>query len=324
MVTFQDYHGVYRNLRLTLGSSSSGEIHLFQSFDRTTKIFQRRFLRSRRMFPRGEIPFAFAQFAPSHHQQRQLRRTAVGFQSRRSGSSDEKQSKKRRNFATAKNVLSFAAVQRPRSSRKAFRPTRPCSQNRYRLRLLTAYVDLPEPRGDPLVSAFYARAAAIISSRTKTKFSAVENRNEETKEKRREISSFRFRVRVANDLQLTGRSFHLASLQFVTSNAEAFFRLSVFDQNEEILGVEGKGTIVLPACAFLSRREKFVSANAFVPPVVETEFGTKTRRADDSTQQHGREPRQTSEPVEQREEISTGQPNGKHDDGRRRKSSIDR
>lgn len=62
---------------------------------------------------------------------------------------------------------------------------------------------------------------------------------------------FRYRVTVSDDLNQTGRNFHLASIQFTTSKSDVLFRLSIFDNQDEVTNVEGKGTVVLPAFLFM-------------------------------------------------------------------------
>ena len=61
----------------------------------------------------------------------------------------------------------------------------------------------------------------------------------------------RYRVQVADGLRTTSRPFHLASLHFSTSNPDVLMRLAVFDDHEELVHVEGKGSVILPAVLFM-------------------------------------------------------------------------
>ncbi len=66
-----------------------------------------------------------------------------------------------------------------------------------------------------------------------------------------EIISFRYRVIVNDDINQTGRNFHLASIHFSTSKSDVFMRLTILDNNEEIVSIEGKDSVVLPAFLFM-------------------------------------------------------------------------
>ena len=61
----------------------------------------------------------------------------------------------------------------------------------------------------------------------------------------------RYRVIVAEDINQTGRNIHLASIYFSTSKTDVLIRLTILDDNEEIISVEGKGRVVLPAIRFM-------------------------------------------------------------------------
>ena len=65
------------------------------------------------------------------------------------------------------------------------------------------------------------------------------------------IYSLRYRVTVADDVNQTGRNFHLASIQFSTSKSDVLIRLSVLDNNDEVVSAEGKGSVVLPVFLFM-------------------------------------------------------------------------
>lgn len=128
----------------------------------------------------------------------------------------------------------------------------PLSAGRFRLRLLTSYAHLPEPRVDPITSTFFTR---------EIKDYYLPNRQNiicryiiiSTKESHRNCSIFIFsyRVTVSDDLSQSGRNYHLASIQFNTSKPDVLMRLSIFDNNEEVVNVEGKGSVVLPAFLFM-------------------------------------------------------------------------
>lgn len=109
----------------------------------------------------------------------------------------------------------------------------PLTTGRFRLRLLTSYTHLPEPRNDPISAAFFTK---------EIKDYYLPNRNQ---------IICRYRVTVSDDLNQTGRNFHLASIQFTTSKSDVLFRLSIFDNQDEVTNVEGKGTVVLPAFLFM-------------------------------------------------------------------------
>ena len=68
---------------------------------------------------------------------------------------------------------------------------------------------------------------------------------------------------VADDVNQTGRNFHLASIQFSTSKSDVLMRLTVLDNNDEVVSIEGKGNLVLPA--FLFMRDVNNSANNAAP-----------------------------------------------------------
>ena len=74
----------------------------------------------------------------------------------------------------------------------------------------------------------------------------------------------RYRVTVADDVNQTGRHFHLASIQFSTSKSDVLMRLTVLNNNDEVVSVEGKGSVVLPA--FLFMRDVSNTTNNVVQP----------------------------------------------------------
>ncbi|CAM4739728.1 unnamed protein product [Rotaria magnacalcarata] len=104
---------------------------------------------------------------------------------------------------------------------------------RFRLRLLTSYTHLPEPHVEQITSSF-------ITKEIKDYY--VPNK---------QTVICRYRVTVADDVNQTGRNFHLASVQFSTSKSDVLIRLTVLDNNDEIVSVEGKGSVVLPAFLFM-------------------------------------------------------------------------
>ncbi len=56
---------------------------------------------------------------------------------------------------------------------------------------------------------------------------------------------------VADDINQTGRNFHLATIHFRTSKSDVFMRLTIFDHDDEIVSIEGKGSVILPAILFM-------------------------------------------------------------------------
>jgi len=65
------------------------------------------------------------------------------------------------------------------------------------------------------------------------------------------LCTLRYRVIVADDVNQTGRNFHLASIQFSTSKSDVLMRLTILNNNDEVVSVEGKGSVVLPAFLFM-------------------------------------------------------------------------
>ncbi|CAF1182417.1 unnamed protein product [Rotaria sordida] len=110
----------------------------------------------------------------------------------------------------------------------------PIPTGRFRLRLLTSYTHLPEPRVvDQITSSF-------ITKEIKDYY--VPNKQQ---------TICRYRVTVADDVNQTGRNFHLASIQFSTSKSDVLIRLTILNNNDEVVSVEGKGSVVLPAFLFM-------------------------------------------------------------------------
>jgi hypothetical protein len=58
-------------------------------------------------------------------------------------------------------------------------------------------------------------------------------------------------VTVADDVNQTGRHFHLASIQFSASKSDVLMRLTVLNNNDEVVSIDGKGSVVLPAFLFM-------------------------------------------------------------------------
>ncbi|UJR30270.1 hypothetical protein I4U23_017808 [Adineta vaga] len=137
----------------------------------------------------------------------------------------------------------------------------PLVNNRYRLRLLTSYTHLPEPRSEQLTSAFVTK---------ESKGYYVPNRD---------LIICRYRVIVGDDSNQTGRNFHLASLQFTTSKSDVLMRLTVFDGSEEIVRVEGKGNVVLPAVLFLRDVTNTVSTAVQAPSAPTPQVSTTAATA---------------------------------------------
>lgn len=65
------------------------------------------------------------------------------------------------------------------------------------------------------------------------------------------LFGFRYRVNIADLNNQLGLNYHLASIHFTTSKSDVLMRLSVLDNNEEIAGVEGRGTVILPSILFM-------------------------------------------------------------------------
>ena len=71
---------------------------------------------------------------------------------------------------------------------------------------------------------------------------------------------------MADDHHQTGRSFHLVSIQFITSNPDVLMRLTVFDYQEELISIEGKGSLVLPAVLFMRNVSNTLTTNLVSRP----------------------------------------------------------
>ena len=80
------------------------------------------------------------------------------------------------------------------------------------------------------------------------------------------ILLLRYRVTVADDVNQTGRNFHLASIQFSTSKSDVLMRLTILNNNEEIVHVEGKGNVVLPAVLFMRNVTNTINTAVHAPP----------------------------------------------------------
>jgi hypothetical protein len=84
------------------------------------------------------------------------------------------------------------------------------------------------------------------------------------------IRCFRYRVIVADDINQTGRNFHLASIHFSTSKSDVFMRLTIFDNENEIVSVEGKGSVVLPAILFMRTTSNIIQTQSSARPTSKT------------------------------------------------------
>ena len=78
---------------------------------------------------------------------------------------------------------------------------------------------------------------------------------------------------MAEDTNSPGRKFHLASIYFSTSQTDVMMRLTVLDDNEEIVNIEGKGCVVLPAVLFLRTVTNVVQSQAIPRPTSRTGGG---------------------------------------------------
>lgn len=81
---------------------------------------------------------------------------------------------------------------------------------------------------------------------------------------------------VGDDVNQTGRNFHLASIQFSTSKADVLMRLTVLDGKEEMVSIEGKGSIVLPAMLFLRDVTNTAHAGVQAPLIPIPQISTPT------------------------------------------------
>ncbi|CAF3557642.1 unnamed protein product [Rotaria sp. Silwood1] len=124
----------------------------------------------------------------------------------------------------------------------------PITSGRFRLRLLTSYTHLPEPRVEQITSSF-------ITKEIKDYY--VPNKQQ---------TICRYRVTIADDVNQTGRNFHLASIQFSTSKSDVLIRLTVLNNNDEVVSVEGKGSVVLPAFLFMRDVTNVASSVVQAPP----------------------------------------------------------
>ncbi|CAF3652930.1 unnamed protein product [Rotaria sordida] len=105
--------------------------------------------------------------------------------------------------------------------------------DRFRLRLITSYTQLPEIRTDQIISSFITKE--IIDYYIPNKEQII----------------CRYRIIISDNVNQTGLNYHLASIHFSTSKTDVLMRLTVLDNNEEIVSVEGKGCLVLPAILFM-------------------------------------------------------------------------
>ncbi|CAF1269415.1 unnamed protein product [Adineta ricciae] len=122
------------------------------------------------------------------------------------------------------------------------------SNGRFRLRLITSYTHLPEIHTEQITSAFITKEIMDYY---------IPNR---------EQLICRYRVIVADDINQTGRGFHLASLRFQTSNSDVLMRLTVFDNNEELLHIEGQGCLVVPSILFMRNVTNTIQQPPPLPP----------------------------------------------------------
>ncbi|CAF4088818.1 unnamed protein product [Rotaria sp. Silwood2] len=127
----------------------------------------------------------------------------------------------------------------------------PITTGRFRLRLLTSYTHLPEPRVEQITSSF-------ITKEIKDYY--VPNKQQ---------TICRYRITVADDFNQTGRNFHLASIQFSTSKSDVLIRLTVLNNNDEVVSVEGKGSVVLPAFLFMRDVTNAASSVVQAPPPIQ-------------------------------------------------------
>ena len=107
------------------------------------------------------------------------------------------------------------------------------THGRFRLRLLTSYAPLPEPRSDQLTSTFHTREIVDYY------LPNVEQ------------TICRYRVLVTESLHQSERPFHVASIHFSASSADVLMCITVFDHQNALVRVKGKGSVVVPAVLFM-------------------------------------------------------------------------
>ncbi|CAF4085833.1 unnamed protein product [Rotaria sp. Silwood2] len=105
--------------------------------------------------------------------------------------------------------------------------------DRFRLRLTTSYAQLPEIRTDPIISSFITKEISDYYIPNKEQIIC------------------RYRIITSDNINQAGLNYHLASIHFSTSKSDVLMRLTVFDNDEEIVSVEGKGCLILPAVLFM-------------------------------------------------------------------------
>jgi hypothetical protein len=77
----------------------------------------------------------------------------------------------------------------------------------------------------------------------------------------------------ADDINQTGRNFHLASIRFNTSKSDVLIRLTVLDNDEELVSIEGKGCVVVPAVLFMRTVTSIIQPQVISRPTSRTGGG---------------------------------------------------
>ncbi|CAF2133241.1 unnamed protein product [Rotaria magnacalcarata] len=132
--------------------------------------------------------------------------------------------------------------------------------DRFRLRLISSYTVLPEANNDQIKSLFTTKELIDYY---------VPNR---------EQVLCRYRVNITDNINQTGLNFHLASIQFTASKSDVLMRLTVLDNNEEIVSVEGKGCLVLPAVLFMRTITNVVLSQSSSRPPSKLSTGTRNKK----------------------------------------------
>ncbi|CAM2703017.1 unnamed protein product [Rotaria socialis] len=139
--------------------------------------------------------------------------------------------------------------------------------DRFRLRLISSYTVLPDTNTDQIKSLFTTKELIDYY---------VPNR---------EQVLCRYRVNITDNINQTGLNFHLASVQFTASKSDVLMRLTVLDNNEEIVSVEGKGCLVLPAILFMRTITKAVPSQSSSRPPSKLPTGTRNKKDVNNTYQ---------------------------------------
>ncbi|CAF3372079.1 unnamed protein product [Rotaria sp. Silwood1] len=131
--------------------------------------------------------------------------------------------------------------------------------DRFRLRLITSYTQLPEMRTDQITSSFITKDITDYYIPNKDQIIC------------------RYHIITSDNINQTGLNYHLASIHFSTSKSDVLMRLTVLDNNEEIVSVEGKGCVVLPAVLFMRTITNVVQPPPVSKPNSRTTGGSRKK-----------------------------------------------